>query len=235
MNLKTMTLTLAIVPLLTLGGPTGCQTAKEHRVLTGAAAGATLGAVAGGVIGHQSGNKGTGAAIGAVTGAALGAGVGYALERRARKFEQVQQVEVETVQPNPTASEPMYQQEHIRLVLNDTVLFDKNSSAVSPGGAAKLNEIAMLLKEQPGERVVIRGYASSDGEDAYNQALSERRATNVANHLVGQGLNPQRITAVGMGESNPIADNSTEAGRAQNRRVEIEVFPPDQGGVVQQY
>ncbi|MOA44531.1 Outer membrane porin F precursor [compost metagenome] len=69
--------------------------------------------------------------------------------------------------------------------------------------------------------VKVIGHTDSQGSDAYNQALSERRASSVAEYLISQGLAPSKVTSQGRGESEPIADNETDAGRAQNRRVEL--------------
>jgi outer membrane protein OmpA-like peptidoglycan-associated protein len=224
-------LTLVLLPALLLA-PLGCETMSEHRTASGAVIGTATGAVLGGVIGHQSGHRTEGAAIGAAAGALLGAGTGYWLDRRAQKMRALEDANT-TIQTYPageynTTQGPQYVPEHIVLRLNDTMLFQRGSSAISPQGSAKLDEIAALLAENPNERIIIRGYTSSEGEDEYNYKLSQRRAETVAGHFVGKGLNPGRLTVVGMGESNPIASNDTEAGRAQNRRVEIEVFPPEQ-------
>ncbi|MCL5270922.1 MAG: OmpA family protein [bacterium] len=228
--------TLLLIPAL-LMGTFGCETMRQHKIATGAVLGTAAGALAGGIIGHQSGHRGAGALIGAAAGAALGTGIGYALDRQARKYEQVQDVQVETVQSAPAqvatneqASTPPPPQEppHLRLRLNNEVLFDKGSSALKPAGTERLRQIADIMKQDPTSRVVVRGFASAEGDDAYNLQLSKARAEMVANQLVFDGVNPQRIQAMGMGESNPIADNATESGRIQNRRVEIDIFPAEE-------
>jgi len=80
-----------------------------------------------------------------------------------------------------------------------------------------------VLKENPGTSIQVAGYTDSVGTDAYNQGLSERRANAVLDYFVSHGIEASRLTAVGYGESNPVADNSTADGRAQNRRVELNV------------
>jgi outer membrane protein OmpA-like peptidoglycan-associated protein len=235
--MKTTAKLIVTLPLLAAMalGTAGCETAGEHKVATGAGIGAATGALAGGIIGHQSGNRNAGIAIGAATGALIGAGTGYWLDQRAKKFEQVQDQNTQVQQvpaytpPPAVAGQPAPPPvpEHITLRLNDTMLFTVGRSDISNEGAAKLDQIIALLNENPNETVIIRGFASSEGQDAANQVLSNNRAQNVRNYLVGHNVaNPGRITAVGMGTSNPIASNDTEAGRAQNRRVEIEVYPP---------
>ena len=213
-SFKAILATLLMAALVAVG-LTGCATHK--RTAIGAGTGAVVGGVAGAVIGHQSDHAVEGAAIGAAAGAALGGGIGYYLDRRAQRLEQIEDVEVE---PEPEAG-------MVRIILSDTVLFEHDSSAISAMGTSKLREVAEALREESGERVVVRGYTSSDGSDAYNQSLSERRAHNVRNTLIGYGVAPGRITAVGMGESNPLESNATESGRARNRRVEIELFPAE--------
>jgi outer membrane protein OmpA-like peptidoglycan-associated protein len=211
--------TLMILTPALLIAPLGCETMSEHKTATGAAIGTVTGAVIGGVIGHQSGHRTGGAAIGAGVGAALGAGAGYWLDRRTQRLNSVRD-QATTVESYPAGEYPTtngqeYVPEHIVLRLSDWMVFNKDSSSISPEGTRKLNEIAGILEENPRERIIIRGYASTEGADM------------VAKHLIGRGLNPARIIALGMGASNPIADNATEAGRAQNRRVEIEIFPPE--------
>ncbi len=232
MSMKNLMLSMLLVPAL-VAGPVGCETVKENkRTSIGTAAGAALGGLAGGVIGHQSGNKWEGAAIGAATGALLGGGAGYYLDRRARdRFEEINDVDVvnevpATAVPDAPADQPP-PIERMTLRMSNDVLFAKSSSALTASGVQKVTEIANVMKDYPETAVIVRGYASSEGAEDFNQRLSEQRAKSVADGLVAYGkLNPARIVGVvGMGISNPIADNSTEIGRQQNRRVEIEVFP----------
>src|SRR5690606_25552658 len=105
------------------------------------------------------------------------------------------------------------------------VLFEKGQASLLPGAQPKLQEIARILNEYPNSVVMIRGYTSSEGGDGINIPLSQNRADMVLKTLIGYGVSPQRLTSIGLGSSNPIASNDTEAGRAMNRRVEIEVLP----------
>jgi len=223
------------VPSLLLA-PMGCATMKEHKIASGAVIGAATGAAAGALVGGK-GDRGKGAAIGAAVGAAAGGGVGWYLDRRAKRFKQIEDVEVETVEPVKT-EEPGTKEEpgqsaeeakpHIKLRLSDEVLFDKGSSALKPEGVQKVGEIAAALREDPEGHAIVKGYTSSEGPDEANLLLSQRRAEVIRSQLIVNRVAAARITAVGMGESNPIADNATEAGRAKNRRVEIEVFPSEE-------
>jgi outer membrane protein OmpA-like peptidoglycan-associated protein len=198
---------------------TGCETMSQHKIATGATIGAVTGAVAGGVIGDKHGNAVEGALIGAAAGAAVGGGIGYYLDRQAKKYETIEQVDVQPVEATQNV------EEHLTLRVSNEVLFQQGSAYLSSEGSMKIAEMASVMREYPDTRVIVKGYASEEGDEAYNMALSEQRAQIIRNTLIANRVAPDRITALGMGESNPIADNSTEVGRAQNRRVEIDVFP----------
>lgn len=225
-----MTTTRFILPVLlavaVFTTTAGCETMKEHRKVSGAVLGGAAGAATGAIIGHQSGHRTEGALIGAAAGAALGTGVGWWLDRRAKEFEKVEDVEVDKVekgQVQTPSGEPV--PAHVTLRLSEDVFFEQGSSAITDRGTRRVAEVASLLRQSPDAIIHVKGYTSSEGPDEYNMRLSENRARVVANQLVANGVDPARITALGMGESNPIASNQTEAGRAKNRRVEIEVYP----------
>lgn len=219
-------LVLALLPML--ASLTGCETMSENpRATTGAAVGVGAGALIGGIIGHQSGNTATGAVIGGLAGGALGGGIGYYLDRQQKRFQQIQDVQVEKV--TQTTVEPATREEvppHLTLRLSNEVLFETGSSALSPAGNQKMREVANVLRDYPDSHVIVTGYASAEGSDASNMDLSERRAKVVKIALIQNGVNEGNVRAYGMGTSNPIGDNSTQSGRAQNRRVDIEVIPP---------
>jgi outer membrane protein OmpA-like peptidoglycan-associated protein len=106
------------------------------------------------------------------------------------------------------------------LTLGD-VLFAVNQAALTPGAMNNLSTLVTFLKEHPERHVTIEGYTDSTGSEAYNLELSQRRAEAVRNFLVQNGVEASRITATGYGEASPVAPNGTEAGRLQNRRVEV--------------
>ena len=106
------------------------------------------------------------------------------------------------------------------LVLQD-VVFETGKADLKPGSAQRLQPLAQYLKANPDVKVRIDGHTDSQGSDAYNQRLSEARAQSVRNALAGMGVDGARITAVGHGEAQPVADNMNAAGRQQNRRVEV--------------
>lgn len=106
------------------------------------------------------------------------------------------------------------------LVLRD-VVFETGRADLKPGAAERLRPLASYLQANPNVRVRIDGHTDAQGSDAYNQALSDRRAASVGAALATMGVTGARIEAVGHGESQPVAENRTPAGRQQNRRVEV--------------
>jgi OOP family OmpA-OmpF porin len=109
------------------------------------------------------------------------------------------------------------------IVLSDNVLFDFNSSTLTPAANDVLAQISNRLTDGVVKGVLIKGYTDSVGSDVYNDKLSKLRAESVAAFLVSQGVAAEKIHTEGLGESQPVADNATEEGRAKNRRVEIVV------------
>jgi outer membrane protein OmpA-like peptidoglycan-associated protein len=180
----------------------------------GAAAGAAAGAIAGAIIG--GGNVGRGAAIGAGIGAAAGIGIGAYQDRQQAKLRQ-----------QLAASGVSVTRDGDNIILNmpSDITFDVNRSEIKPGSYETLNSVALVLKEFNKTSVAVYGHADSTGPEDYNLRLSQQRALSVSNYLAAQGVSPGRLNAVGFGESRPIADNSSEVGRAANRRVEIIIEP----------
>ncbi|MBK5300327.1 MULTISPECIES: OmpA family protein [Gammaproteobacteria] len=109
------------------------------------------------------------------------------------------------------------------ITLNGNVLFAYNQSDLMPEARSELDSLMAKLQNADVVSVKVIGHTDSQGSDAYNQKLSERRASSVAAYLLSQGLAPNKLTSEGRGESQPVADNDTEEGRAQNRRVELHV------------
>ncbi|MGB5490136.1 MAG: OmpA family protein [Woeseiaceae bacterium] len=109
------------------------------------------------------------------------------------------------------------------------VTFATNSSDLSPAFFDVLNSVGKVLGEFNKTVVEVAGHTDSTGSDAYNQSLSERRAGSVSSYLTSQGVAQQRVITVGMGESRPVADNTTDSGRQANRRVEITMVPVTAG------
>lgn len=190
-----------------------CQNMPSNRVLTttsaGAIAGAGVGVLAGG---DDKRNAAIGAAVGAVAGAAVGV---YMDEQEKKLREQTAGTGIEVVRQGDT----------LALTMPSNVTFTVDSATIQPAFYQPLNDVSATLIEYPSTAVDIIGHASSDGPDDYNQELSERRAGAVQSYLVSQGMRPVRLASYGMGETQPIADNSTAEGRAKNRRVEIILTP----------
>jgi outer membrane protein OmpA-like peptidoglycan-associated protein len=194
----------------------GCATQQEvagKKTATGAAVGAAAGAVTGAVIGHQAGSRTKGAVIGGVAGAAIGTAIGYELDKQAKELEQIPNMEVARYEDSLTVT------------MSDAVLFDTNSAALKPQAQSVLAQTADVMIRYPDSDLLVKGHTDSTGSEAYNQELSERRAKSVQNFLISKGVAPQRITAIGFGKTMPVATNDTPEGRAQNRRVEIEIRP----------
>jgi outer membrane protein OmpA-like peptidoglycan-associated protein len=193
-----------------------CETGPSQRVLTGTAAGAILGAGAGMMAG---GDDKRNAAIGAAVGAIAGASVGVYMDKQEEKLRQ---------QTAGTGIEIERQGDQLALTMPSGITFAQSSAQIQPAFYQALNNVAATLIEYPSTAVDIRGHASSEGDRAFNQRLSQDRADAVRAYLVNQGVQSVRMSAIGMGIDYPVASNSTEAGRVQNRRVEIILTPVSQ-------
>jgi len=205
-----------IIGAATLALVAGCQNVSNRQLSTtagGAIIGAGIGVLAGG---DDKRNAAVGAVIGGIAGAAVG---GY-MDQQEEKLRQ---------QTAGTGIEVARQGDQIALTMPSSVTFPVDSSAIQPSFQAPLTDVANTLLEFPSTTVDIVGHASSDGADDYNLDLSIRRAQSVQSFLVVNGVQDIRLNAVGMGETQPIADNATAAGRAANRRVEILLTPVVEG------
>lgn len=181
-----------------------------NRTQKGAAIGAAGGGAAGAVIGKATGNTKLGAIIGATVGGATGAVIGHKMDKQAKEIEEsVPGAKVERVG------------EGIVVELNSQILFAFNSSALSTEAKSNLGQLAYILTDNPDTDLEIQGHTDNKGTDSYNQELSIERAMSVKNYLASKNIPRGRMAVVGYGESEPKYDNSTEGGRAQNRRVEF--------------
>ena len=120
------------------------------------------------------------------------------------------------------------QTERGTLVTFGDVLFDYNRAELKPNGLTNVNSLAQFLQQNPDRKVIVEGYTDSTGSASYNQSLSERRAESVRMALVRMGVDPARIVAQGYGKEYPVADNTSNSGRAQNRRVEVTISNDNQ-------
>jgi outer membrane protein OmpA-like peptidoglycan-associated protein len=204
---------------LALGLAAACTTTDQYGnvsqnrtgtgVLAGAAAGALLGTLAGG---DDRRNAMIGAGIGALGGAAAG---NY-MDRQEAAFRE--RLRGSGVSVRRIGDE-------LVLTMPGDVTFATDSAQVSPRFGPVLNDVADVLMTYPATYVNVIGHADSVGADDYNQRLSERRASAVSADLMARGVIRDRLYVAGMGETQPVADNSTDSGRAANRRVEIRLAP----------
>jgi len=206
--LRLTILSILLASLALVGAP-GCG---MNNTTKGAIIGATGGAVAGGVIGNQTGSTTRGAIIGAAVGGAAGAIIGDQMDKRAKELEQnVPDAVVERVG------------EGIQVTFPSGLLFDFDSDVIRSDAATNLNSLASNLSSYGDSNLMIAGHTDAVGSPEYNQGLSERRADSASRYLTGHGVN-RLIATVGLGEREPVTVNTTEAGRQQNRRIEIAIY-----------
>ncbi|WP_111415262.1 OmpA family protein [Billgrantia lactosivorans] len=189
---------------------------QRNKTLSGAGIGAAVGAAAGALSGDGSTSRRDRAAIGAVVGAAAGAGIGAYMDRQEQQLRESMQ---------GTGVDVERRGDDIVLNMPSSVTFGFDSSELTGQARGALNDVANVLTQYTDTRVNIAGHTDSTGDDAYNQRLSERRAEAVGNYLAQAGVARNRLSMNGYGESQPLASNDTEEGRAQNRRVEITLTP----------
>jgi outer membrane protein OmpA-like peptidoglycan-associated protein len=205
----------------------GCTTNPYtgERQVSKAAMGAGIGAAAGAAIGYSTGDNKKerkeaalkGAAIGGVTGGGIGAYMDYQ-EKKLR--DRLAGVGV-GIQKDPQTGA-------LTLIMPGNITFPTAQSSVRADFYPVLDAVADVLKEYNKTTISVSGHTDNVGRDDYNLKLSQDRANAVAQYLVSRGVAGGRISAVGYGKANPIADNSTETGRSQNRRVEVLINPPAQ-------
>ena len=187
-----------------------CSTSKTFK---GGAIGAGAGGAIGGLIGSGSDNTAKGAIFGAAIGGTAGALIGNYMDKQAEELqEDLEGAEVERIG------------EGIKITFDSGILFGFDSSELTYASKENIAELAETLQKYEDTEILIEGHTDNKGSDSYNQDLSEKRAGSVADQLKTLGVAATRISKVGYGEEMPIADNSTEEGRAQNRRVEVAIF-----------
>ncbi len=184
----------------------------------GAAIGAGGGAVLGGIIGAIAGNTAIGAAIGGAVGAGAGAIIGKKMDKAKAEAEQVKNAQVETVTDNNGL-------EAVKVTFDSGILFATGKAELSATAKNSLVQFAKVLNNNRDCDIAIIGHTDNTGSDAINQPLSVSRANSVDSYLKSCGVSASQIKSVeGQGSSNPVADNSTAAGRQQNRRVEVYMY-----------
>ena len=180
--------------------------------LIGAAGGGVLGAA----IGKASGNTALGTVLGAAVGGTAGTIIGRKMDKQAEAIQQsVPDAKVERVG------------EGISVEFDSSILFALNSFSLAPEARNNLDKLVVVLNNYPDTDIEVQGHTDSSGTEEYNQRLSEQRAGAVSGYLLQKGISGNRIATRGYGELSPKYDNSTEVGRAQNRRVEFVITAND--------
>lgn len=212
-SLVAVSLAAALVAGCTTDAYTGESKASKAGVYggIGAAAGAAIGAAT-----SSKKDRGKGALIGAAVAGAAAGGYGLYVDRQEAKLRQTLQGTGVQVQRNG---------DNLQLIMPGNITFASSSADISSNFYPTLNSLVAVFKEYDKNGVEIVGHTDSTGSQQLNQDLSSRRAQSVANYLTNQGVPAQRIAVYGAGPSQPIASNETAAGRAQNRRVEINLRP----------
>ncbi len=178
--------------------------------------GALWGALAGAAVGQATGQDTESTLIGAASGAALGSGIGVYMDRQAAELRAELQATGVQVQKSGN---------NITLVMPGNITFNTDSSDLNASFYRTLGSVAIILKKYNKTMIDVNGHTDSTGDNNYNAKLSQQRAMSVASYLQGQGIMPNRMNVTGFGENVPIASNSTAIGRAQNRRVELQIRP----------
>jgi outer membrane protein OmpA-like peptidoglycan-associated protein len=194
----------------------GAACASMSRKEKGAVIGAAAGAAAGGVVGNQTGSTARGAIIGAVVGGTAGAIIGHQMDQQAKELKlEIPGAVVERVG------------EGIQVTFASGLLYDFDSDAIRPEAGRNLRNLATSLNKYPNTELLIVGHTDALGSTAYNQDLSMRRANSASTYLTSSGVGATRMRTSGRGELESLASNATEAGRQQNRRVEVAIFAGD--------
>ncbi|HET8865008.1 MAG TPA: OmpA family protein [Gracilimonas sp.] len=213
--MKTLSSKILVTAIVLLLPFTACQ--NWSKTAKGTTIGAGAGALAGAIIGKAAGNTTTGAIVGAAVGGAAGAAIGNYMDRQARELEEdLENATVERVG------------EGIKITFDSGILFDTESFALKDASKEDIANLSEILKKYEDTNIMFGGHTDSRGTEAYNQELSENRAKSVAEYAAFTGVDAERMTIVGYGEDDPIATNDTEAGRQQNRRVEIAIWANDE-------
>jgi len=202
--------TLTVAALV--AGSVSCATKTQ----TGAVVGAGGGAVIGAVIGKAAGNTAVGAVVGAAVGGTAGAIIGSYMDKQAAEMERdLEGARIERVG------------EGIKITFGGGLLFDVDRADLRPEAQEELVKLTRILKKYDDTNILVEGHTDATGTEEHNMDLSLRRSSSVATFLAYQGVERDRLSAVGYGELQPTATNETAAGRQQNRRVEVAIWAND--------
>ena len=198
-------LLIVIVTAISLAG---CKSMNKSQ--KGAVIGGTSGGVVGGVVGRAFGNTAMGAIIGATVGGVGGAIIGRQMDKQAEEIAK-EMGDVDVIREG----------EAIVIRFKEKVLFAFDRSDLNENAKTSLDKLRTTLLKYPETNITVIGHTDSKGTKQYNQTLSESRANSVASYTSQNGIDKDRMTALGKGETDPIATNDTEEGSASNRRVEF--------------
>jgi outer membrane protein OmpA-like peptidoglycan-associated protein len=202
--------------LVVLVAASSISCSSMNRAQKGALIGAATGAAAGAAAGKAGGNTALGAILGAAVGGAAGAYIGSYMDKQAAEIEaDLEGATVERVG------------EGIKITFDSGILYDVNKAALKPVAKENLTRLGAILNKYSDTEVLLEGHTDSTGDEEWNLELSRLRAQSVSNYLAGQGVMEGRFIIMGYGEAQPIANNESVDGRAQNRRVEVAIYAND--------
>ncbi len=211
---KSIALVMAFVVIIS-----GFSSCNSFKKLNKEQRGAIIGVGAGGALGAIIGKKNPAlyAIAGSVVGGVAGAVIGKYMDKQAEKLKK----------DLGTLADVERVEEGIKITMKSGVLFDFNSSKVNPSVNDNLMKFAETLKQYPDTEILVAGHTDNVGTEQYNMTLSQQRANAVANVLKANSVSRNRLTILGYGEKTPVADNTAESGREQNRRVEFAIVAND--------
>lgn len=194
----------------------GCGTMNNTAKgsIIGSGAGAAVGAIVGGLISKDGKGAGIGAAIGTAVGAGTGALIGNKMDKKAEELAALENATVETVTDNNGLTA-------IKVTFASGILFPLNGTALSQESKVELKEFSTKIADLPDTDITIYGHTDNTGTAEVNERISRQRAESVQAYLQNCGIASSRMVAQGLSFTDPVADNATAEGRAQNRRVEI--------------
>lgn len=217
--MKKMKFTVAALSMLLVFG--SCATKTGTGAAVGSGAGAALGAIVGGLLNNS--HRGTGAAVGAAIGAAVGGGAGTLIGKHMDKVAQQAAAQVENAKVEQVTDANGLTA--VKVTFDSGILFKTGKYDLNASAKNDLAKFSTVLKNNTDCQVDIQGYTDSTGSDGINQPLSENRAKSVYNYLTSCGVQANQFKNIqGFGSSNPVADNTTDAGRQANRRVEVYLY-----------